>query len=114
MHNNQITREIDSTFFNLLYPLVTESIHKKRVLLVEADIDIAATLETIFAEDKDIELQVARDTDEAMIHMIQNKFDLVVLEDHHHSPTLNHTGYIYKSKDSQSIVREIRRYFSSH
>ena len=114
MQYNKSFREIDPTFFNLLYPLVRESVTKKKVLFVEGDLDVAATIETVFADDKNIEIQVARDADEAMIHMIQKKFDLVVLEDHQYSPSFQHTGYIYKSFDTDSMVKDIQGYFSSH
>jgi len=115
MSHEQLAREIDPTFFELLYPLVNESITKKRkVLLVENDVETATTLESLFAEDKDIDLQVVNDPDEAMLLLIQHKFDLVVLEDHHHSPTLHHTGYIYKANDTDSIALDIKRYFLTH
>ena len=114
MQYNKTFREIDSTFFNLLYPLVHESLNKKKVLLVESDIDVAATMETIFTDDRGIQLHIVRDADEAMILMIQTRFDLVVLEDHQYSPNLHHTGYIYKTLDSNSMERDIRNYFASH
>ena len=115
MSHDQLAHEIDPTFFELLYPLVNESINRRRkVLLVEGNLDNAITIESVFAEDRDIELQVAKDPDEAMILLLHHKYDLVVLEDHHYSPTLRHTGYIYKSDDCDSVIREIRNYFLSH
>ena len=114
MQNKQVVRQIDSTFFNLLYPLVTESFAKKKVMLVESDIDIASTIEAIFSEDREIELHVARDSDEAMIHMVHGKFDLVVLEDHQYSVSLHHPGYIYKLSGVDAIVEDIKKYFANH
>ena len=114
MSYNEITHEIDSTFFNLLYPLVTESIAKRKVLLVDHDIDEYCTIEAAMSEDPQIELQVARDADEAMILMIQTKYDLVVIEDHHYSTGLHHPGYIYKSENPKLIISDIRKYFDQH
>ena len=114
MYFDKTTHEIDSTFFNLLYPLVSESITKRRVLLVDDDVELSSSVEAMLAEDQQIELQVARDADEAMIFMIQNEYDLVILEDHHLSASLHHPGYIYKSSDPESILSDIRKYFAHH
>ena len=114
MYFDQTTHQLDSTFFNLLYPLVTESITKRKVLLVDDDVELSSTVEAMLVEDPQIELQVVRDADEAMIMMIQNKYDLVVLEDHHFSPSLHHPGYIFKTNNPQSILKDIRQYFSHH
>jgi hypothetical protein len=114
MNFNETTNLIDSTFFNLLYPLISESIVKRKVLLVENDIELSSTVEAFLSEDPQIELQLARDADEAMILMIHNKYDLIVMEDHQHSPSLHHPGYIYKSDSPASILSDIRGYFSHH